>query len=159
VKTTAAPNGLVAVAVMSAGSLRVGDDVSTTVTLKVPEAVTPLGVVALQATCVVPNGNGVPDAGVHVTGGLGSIWLLAVTVKVGDAPAALVAWIVMSIGRFKMTGVAFTTVNRNEFVAFRLALSVAEHTTGLTPAANREPDAGEQLTAREVLPSFAVMVG
>jgi hypothetical protein len=50
-----------------------GDAVSTTVTLKVALAEFPAASVAEQLTTVVPIGNALPEAGVHVTAGLAEL--------------------------------------------------------------------------------------
>jgi hypothetical protein len=65
-KVTAAPAPDVASVVMLAGTTSVGAVVSRTVTLNDPVAVLRAASLTEQLTVVVPNPNGVPEAGVHV---------------------------------------------------------------------------------------------
>ena len=67
VKVTVFPEAVVAVVVMSEGTVTTGGVVSTsvTVTLKEAEAVLPCASVALQLTVVVPTAKFAPDAGEH----------------------------------------------------------------------------------------------
>src|SRR5262245_13022415 len=102
---TTAPVGPVASAVMLAGRVSTGGDVSTTVTLKLPEAVLPAVSVAEQLTVVAPRANVLPEDGAHVTVGLRGSVSVALAVKVTTAPAALVASAVMSDGSERTGGV------------------------------------------------------
>ena len=69
VTVTVAPEGDVAVVVMFAGNVSVGEVVSggggVTVTLKLPDVLFPAGSEAVHRTLVVPTGKVLPEAGVH----------------------------------------------------------------------------------------------
>jgi hypothetical protein len=67
---------------MLAGTVTTGGVVSTTVALKLPEAMLPAASVAAQVTVVAPGANVLPEGGVHVTVGLGELALVALAVKV-----------------------------------------------------------------------------
>lgn len=67
VKVTAAPEGPVASAVMLAGTVTVGGVVSTTVTVKLPEAMLPAASEAEQLTVVAPRPKVEPEAGEQFT--------------------------------------------------------------------------------------------
>jgi hypothetical protein len=65
VNVTTAPLELVACTVIFDGSVKVGGVLSTTVTVKLPDALLPALSVAEQETVVVPSGNVEPDPGVQ----------------------------------------------------------------------------------------------
>ncbi len=88
VKLTTAPDGPVASAVISAGTVTTGKVLSTrvTVTVKLSLAVFPLLSVAEQLTVVVPIGKVEPEAGEHVTATLPSTRSVAEAVNVTTVP-------------------------------------------------------------------------
>src|SRR5947207_3084887 len=90
-KLTAAPDGPVASAVMSEGTVTIGAVVSTTVTWKLALPVLPCESVAEQVTSVSPSGNVLPEAGEQAVATVPSTISVADAVKVATAPAALVA--------------------------------------------------------------------
>ena len=117
VQETAAPDALVASAVMSSGSVRLGPAESLTVTTNEPVVVRPAESVTEQATVVWPSENVVPDAGVQVGVGSGlSSTSLAPTTYRTVAPAALVASTVIGPGS-DSDGGAFTTTSTMKLIA------------------------------------------
>src|SRR4029079_4576068 len=114
---TVAPDALVAWAVMSAGSVRLGPAESLTVTTNEPGVVRPAESVTKQATVLWPSENVVPDAGVQVGNGSGSSSTsLAPTTYRTVAPAALVASTVIGPGSDSEGG-AFTTTSTVKLIA------------------------------------------
>ena len=103
---TAAPDELVASAVISAGRSKTGLVVSTTVTLNMPDAERPALSVTEQLTCVIPSEKVEPDAGKHEGAGSGlSSASEPLTLYVTAAPDAPVASAVMSDGRLSVGAV------------------------------------------------------
>src|SRR5437762_14155903 len=70
---------------MLAGQVMEGFSVSLTVTVKLHDFVLPQASVATQLTLLAPFGNAEPDAGAHVTFGLGSQLSVAVALNVTRA--------------------------------------------------------------------------
>jgi hypothetical protein len=83
---------------MSAGTVRTGAVVSTTLTSNESLAVLPAESAAVQSTVVVPSANVEPEIGVQPNVGAGSTTSTAEAGYVTTAPAALVASTVMSSG-------------------------------------------------------------
>ena len=114
-KVTAAPDALVASAVMFAGSESVGAVVSRTVTVNEPLAVLLCASVALHCTVVVPIAKVEPERGLQVTGTGPSTSSLADAEYVTVAPAAEVASAVMFAGSVRTGGVlSAETVTLND---------------------------------------------
>lgn len=105
---TAAPDGPVASAMMSAGKVRIGSVVSCTVTLKLPVAVLPRVSDAEQLTAVVPIAKVLPEAGEQVTETGPSTASFAVGEKVTIAPEDPVASTIILAGRLNTGGVVST---------------------------------------------------
>jgi hypothetical protein len=146
VNVTTAPAVLVAAAVMFAGSVSTGPAVSCTVTVKRP--VDELSCVSLaeHVTVVVPSGNVLPEAGVHVAGTGPSIASVAVAVNVTTAPAVLVAGVVMFAGSVSTGPAVSCTVTVKLPVDSLPHVSLAEHVTIVVPSGNALPEAGMHVT-------------
>jgi hypothetical protein len=86
---------------MWAGMFSVGG-VSTTVMVKLPLLLLSSLSVAVLWMVVVPSGKVLPDGGVQTTVGLGSVWSLAVAVKVTTASLGLLASTVMLAGMVRV---------------------------------------------------------
>src|SRR6185436_21063071 len=114
VNVTAAPLGLVASAVMFAGSVRTGGVVSCTVTWTVAVPVLCCESVALHVTNVVPTANVEPLAGEQTTGRGPSASSEAAAVNVTTAPLGPVASTTMSSGTTTFGGVVSPTVTLKE---------------------------------------------
>src|SRR5262245_57137804 len=123
---------------MSAGTVRTGGVVSTTVTLKVFVVVLPAASVAVTVTVVVPSGNVVPGCFeyVIVTAETASV---ACAANVTTAPDALVASFVMSAGTVRSGGVVSRTVTVKVPLLELPAASVAVTVTVVVPSGNVVP--------------------
>jgi hypothetical protein len=147
-KFTTTPNELDVLTIMSAGKVKVGGVVSTTVsvtvTSKLPLAVFVCESVAEQLTVVVPTGNVEPDAGKQVTGTEPSTKSLAETVKFTAMPEASVVSTVIFAGKFKVGAVVSTAETLKLAVPVLPCVSVAEQLTVVVPNANVEPEVGKQ---------------
>jgi hypothetical protein len=153
---TTAPDPLVASAVMSAGTVRVGAVVSTTWTSNAALAGLPAASVAVQLTVDVPIANVEPEAGRQPNVGEGSTTSTADARYVTTAPAALVASAVMSFGTVIVGATESTTVTLNEPVVVSPPESVTEQLTLVVPIANVAPEAGVQVGLGSGLSSASV---
>lgn len=104
VYVTDAPAALVALAVISAGRLRVGGP-SCTVTVKLPLAELPAASVPEQFTVVVPIGKVAPEAGLQLTVPGPLKPSVTVTEKGTTAPDGLVGPVTMFAGRLRVGAV------------------------------------------------------
>ena len=143
-----APPGPVPSTVMLAGIVTTGAVVSRTVTAKVAVATFPWASVALQSTRVGPSGNMYPDDGLQVAATGPSTMSVAPTENGTAAPPGPVASATMSAGIVSDGGVVSTTRTLNMAEPVLLWASVAEHVTVVSPRANVDPDAGEQVGVR-----------
>lgn len=85
---------------------------SARVTVNEPDDVLPRASVAEHVTAVVPSGNTLPLAGVHVTTSVPSTKSVAIVEKDTGAAAA-VAWTVMAAGTVSVGGVVSRTMTLN----------------------------------------------
>jgi len=146
-KLTGAPSGLVAsTAVMSAGRVRAGGVVSSTVTVKDPFTVLLWESVDEHATVVVVMENMSPDEGLQLTASDPSTKSLAETVKVTTAPCGPVASTVILAGKCSVGAVVSRTVTKKKPVPTFWWASVDEQSTSVTPSEKTEPDAEVQVT-------------
>ena len=93
---------------------------------------------ASQVTTVRPDGNVLPEAGVHVTTG-------DVPEDVGSVKNTVSSHELISAGHAPMTGLALT-VTLNEQVPGDPQPLLAVHVTAVVPTLNVEPDDGEHVT-------------
>lgn len=100
-------------------------------------------------TVVVPIGNVAPDVGKQVTASGPSTKSFAEAVKLTGAPEALTASTVMLEGSVSTGAALSATVTVKLPLAVLLWESVAEQLTVVVPIGNVEPEAGEQIAARE----------
>src|SRR5437773_591414 len=107
---TAAPDGPVASAVMSAGTVTTGAVVSPTATPKPPLPVLPAPSVAEHDTPDSPSENVLPDAGEQLTATEPSTMSLALAENDAAAPVGPVASTVMSAGTVTTGAVVSRTV-------------------------------------------------
>ena len=143
VNVTGFPFELVHSREKSAGHVIVGGVRSTTVTSKQHDELLPEWSVAVQQTCVVPNGKFEPDAGVQAIVGAGSHTSVAVVVNVTDAPDALVQSAVMFAGQWIAGGVWSSTVTLKQHCVEALPeWSVAVQQTCVVPNPKCDPEAG-----------------
>jgi len=119
----------------------------TTVTEKLQLAVEPLRSAALHVTVVVPTENEEPDAGEQVTAAPGQLSTTAggwkVTLGAHWPGGALT---VTLAGQISVMPCTFLTVTVKAQVAVAPPESVAMQLTVVTPAGNRLPEAGVQIT-------------
>ena len=145
---TAAPPGPVAAAVIGAGTLMVGEVLSTTVTVKEAGAeVLFEWSVAVHETVVVPSGKVSPDAWLQEKVGEGSIASAAETENVTTAPPAPVASLEIGPGTDTVGAPWSATVTvkvAGADVLFEWSFAVQE--TVVAPSGNVDPDAGLQAT-------------
>jgi len=105
-KLTAAPEGSVASAMISAGTVTAGGVVSWTVTVNKSASVIPPESVTVQFTVVRPKGNKLPERWSQLGAGSGlSSTSVAMTLNVTLAPAELVASAVIGPGTVRVGGV------------------------------------------------------
>jgi len=157
VKVTTAPDGPVAVVVMSAGSVRMGAPLSCTVTLKLPLAGFEPSV-AEQLTDVVPSGKVLPEGGTQVTETAPTTISVAEAEKATTAPDGLVAAAVILAGRLKVGVVVSTIVTVKDPLADNPPESVTEQLTVVVPTGKSDPDDGEQVGVGSGLSSTSVAV-
>jgi len=148
-KETALPAGETASTTTSAGTVRLGGVLSTTVIVKDAEPVFPWASVATQVTVVVPNPNVEPDAGAHETPTEPSTMSVAVDTNVAIAPLGPVASIIRFGGTVTTGGVVSTTRIVNVAEPVLPCASVAEHPTVVTPSGNVDPEEGAHVGVRE----------
>ena len=101
---------------------------------------------AVQQTCVVPNANVAPDAGLHTIVGVSAHLSRAVTTYETAAPLDDVHSAVMSAGHVITGGALSMTVTSKQHRDEFCRLSVAVQHTVVVPKPKVEPDAGEQTT-------------
>jgi hypothetical protein len=125
-----------------------GGVVSLTVTLKDAEELLPAASFAVQVTVAVAYRNVEPEAGEQFTGSVPSTASVAVGFAyVTTAPMDDVPLTMTSAGTPLITGaVVSLTVTVNDALELLPRVSCAVQWTVVMPSANREPDAGAQLT-------------
>jgi hypothetical protein len=146
VNVTTAPDGVVAVAVMLAGTVSAGAVWSVTVTEKLPVALLLWASVAVQLTGVVPTVKLEPEAGVQLVATDPSTRSDAVEANVTGVVAP-VASLVMSEGTVTDGAVRSVTVTTKPLLALLRCESVAVQLTVVVPTGKPEPEAGVQLGA------------
>jgi hypothetical protein len=133
---------------MSLGTWITGGVVSaTTVTLKLALPVLPCESVAVQVTCVVPTGNVLPDAGLHVGVSAPSLSSVALAANVTVVPELDPVWTVKSAGTVTTGGTVSSrlTVTVKEAEPVFPCESVAVHVTVVVPTGKVLPEAGLQV--------------
>jgi hypothetical protein len=143
---TTAPALVMQGTLLLVGQVITGGVVSTTVTVKLHEALFPLASVAVQVTVVVPIRKVLPDAGVQTITGFGSQMSVAVAWNVATAPAGLVHSRVIFAGQVMTGGVVSTTVTVKLHEELLPLASVAVQVTVVVPIRKVLPDAGVQTT-------------
>ena len=140
VKVTSAPVEPVASFVMFAGTVIIGEVVSSTVTVNEPLSVLSAESVVEQVTVVVPIAKVEPEAGEQVVANAPSTMSEADALKVAVAPDEPVASFVMLAGTVTTGEVVSRTVMVKILLPVLPATSVAEQVTVVVPIAKVEPD-------------------
>src|SRR5215203_4086443 len=140
-------------------AMLVGAVVSTTVTVNVSLPVLLESSVALQVTVVGPSGKVSPDSGSQVTFKVLSTASVAPGVsKLTAAPLGPVASSVTSSTGSTTGAVVSSTVTVKEPLPTLPAVSVAVHSTTVSPKRKTEPEAGSQVTSRSSLSTRSLAV-
>ena len=123
-----------------------GATVSSTFTVKEQPPLLPAPSEAVHMTLVVPTGKLEPDAGSHVTVGLGSHASVAVTTNSTTVPPVPVHSAVRFPPHVTLGPTVSRTATVNEHVLVFPLLSEAAQVTVVTPEAKVEPEGGWQVT-------------
>ena len=129
------------------GTVIVGGVLSATVTGKLALARLPCASITEQVMLVVPIGNVLPEAGVHVGAITPSTLSIADTTYAIVAPLGPVASAVIGLGTTSTGGVMSETVTVKLATAELPAASRAVHRTDVAPSGKVLPDAGVHATA------------
>ena len=148
-KSTTAPVGPVAWAMIGLGAVITGGVVSSTVTVKLEVDTLPVKSVAVTFTVVSPSSKVLPLGGVTTTTGAGSTISAALTTKFTTAPVGPVASVMIGSGTVITGGVVSTTCTVKLVVPVFPLKSLDEQITVVMPMGKMLPLAGVQVTGRE----------